>query len=164
MTKGKFINMLIGLGFIVLGVAIDQITKLIALNSLKGKGTVKVIDNFFYLTYAENTGGAWSIFSGKMWIFYIITMIALGMFVYMLKDFNLKDNTFYSISMILIITGTLGNFIDRVFRRAVIDFLDFNIFSYKDFPIFNVADICLTVGVAVLLLDILFGKSAHLLK
>jgi signal peptidase II len=66
--------------------------------------------------------------------------------------------------MVLIIVGTIGNFIDRLFRKFVIDFIEIDFFFYKDFPIFNVADMCLTVGVILLLADIVFGKSGHLLK
>ena len=75
-----------------------------------------------------------------------------------MKDFDLKNNFLYSISLILMISGTLGNFIDRVFRGEVIDFLHFIFFKY-DFPIFNVADICLTIGVILLAISVLFGKS-----
>ena len=162
MNKVK--HMLIGIGLIIVGVVIDQITKIIAYNSLRGKGSVKVIKNFFYLHYTENTGAAWGFLSGKLWMFYIITVIALGIFAYMLKDFDLKHNFVYSISMVLIIVGTIGNFIDRLFRKFVIDFIEIDFFFYKDFPIFNVADMCLTVGVILLLADIVFGKSGHLLK
>lgn len=162
MNKVK--HMLLGIVIIIIGVLIDQGTKIIAFNNLRGKGSVKVIKNFFYLNYTENTGAAWGIFSGKMWMFYIITIIALGIFTYMLKDFDLKHNFVYSISMVLIIIGTLGNFIDRLFRKFVVDFIEIDFFFYKDFPIFNIADMCLTVGVILLLVDILFGKSSHLLK
>ena len=162
--NNKVKHMLIGIALVILGVAIDQITKLIALNNLKGKGSIKVIKNFISLNYTENNGAAWGIFSGKMWLLYIITIIALGIFTYMLKDFDLKKNTVYSLAMVLIITGTFGNFIDRLFRKYVVDFIEMDFFFYKDFPIFNVADICLTVGVALLLFDVLFGKSQHLLK
>lgn len=163
-NKEKINHILIGLAFVIIGIILDQVTKALAVANLKGKPPVKVIKNFFYLTYTENDGAAWGIFEGKLWLFYIITILALGLFVYMLKDFDLKNNLLYSISLAIIISGTFGNFIDRVFRKYVVDFIDVDIFSYKSFPIFNVADIFLTVGVALLLFDILFGKSKHLLK
>ena len=164
MNKEKLQHILIGLAFVIIGIILDQVTKYLAVSNLKGKPPVKVIKNFFYLNYTENNGAAWGIFEGKLWLFYIITILALGLFVYMLRDFDLKNNLVYSISLAIIISGTFGNFIDRVFRQYVVDFIDVDIFSYRSFPIFNIADIFLTVGVCLLLIDMLFGKSKHLLK
>lgn len=164
MKNNKVKHMLIGIIFVIIGIVIDQVSKIIAQSQLKGKGSVTLIKDFLHLHYTENTGAAWGIFSGKMWFLYIITIIALGIFTYMLKDFDLKSNTVYSISMVLIITGTLGNFIDRLFRKYVVDFIEMDFFFYKDFPIFNFADMCLTIGVVMLLIDIFFGKSNHLWK
>lgn len=160
----KIKQMLFGIILVIIGVVIDQVTKIIAINMLDGKGSVKVINKFIYFTYTENTGAAWGIFSGKMWLLYVITLLALGVFTYMLKDFDLKNNTIYSISMVLIITGTFGNFIDRLFRKFVVDFIEVNFFFYKDFPVFNFADMCLTIGVTLLIIDIMFGKSRHLIQ
>lgn len=164
MSKLKIQHILIGLLFVVVGIIIDQVTKYFAINYLKDQGSVKVINKFLYFNYTENDGAAWGMFEGKLWLFYIITIFALGLFVYMLKDFDLKNNLIYSIALSLIISGTLGNFIDRIFRKFVVDFIDMDIFSYKSFPIFNFADIFLTVGVGLLIFDMLFGKSKHLLK
>jgi signal peptidase II len=77
-----------------------------------------------------------------------------------MKDFDLKNNAFYSIALALVISGAIGNFIDRVIFKYVTDFLDFYIFGY-DFPVFNVADICITIGVIMLLVKItFFSKEA----
>lgn len=158
----KVKKMILGIGLILLGIAIDQITKYIAIVQLRDQPSVPVIKSFFELTYVENTGGAWGALGGHLWLFITVTIIALGIFAYLMKDFNLQTHPFYSISLILIITGTIGNFIDRLFRGFVVDFLNFYIFGY-DFPVFNFADMCLTVGVGILLVDIIFGKSGHLL-
>ncbi len=158
----------LGIIIIIVGIAIDQITKQIIIDNIKIIGTdsfgrpipepIVVIKDFFSITYAENTGGGWSIFEGKMWFFYIITIIALIAFGYFMKDFDLKKYPIYSVSLILMITGTLGNFIDRIFKKYVVDFLDFIFFGY-DFPTFNFADMCLTAGVIGLVITILFRKS-----
>ena len=144
-------------GFIIIigCIVIDQITKIIARQYLMPKKQVVIIKNFFNFTYVENKGGAWGMFGGKLWLFIIITIIALGVLFYLFKDFDLKNNPLYSISLSLIIAGAIGNFIDRLAFKYVTDFLDFYIFGY-DFPVFNVADICVTIGVGMLLVKILF--------
>lgn len=155
--------MIIAIIIIIFGIILDQVTKHIAVVELRNTPQVTIIKDFFYLTYVENKGGAWGIFQGKLWLLIIVTVISLAAFTYLMKDFDLKQHTFYSIAMTMIIIGTIGNLIDRLFRGFVIDFLNFYIFGY-DFPVFNVADICLTVGVFILIIDVLFGKSGHILK
>ena len=149
-------------GFIIIigCIGIDQITKVIARSYLKPKGSITIIKNFFKFTYVENKGGAWGAFSGKLWLFIIITVIALGIMFYLLKDFNLQNNKMYSIGLCLIIAGAIGNFIDRLALKYVTDFLDFYIFGY-DFPVFNVADICIVIGVFMLIVQILFFSKAE---
>ena len=116
-------------GFVIIigCIGLDQITKAIARSSLKPKGSITIIKNFFKFTYVENKGGAWGAFSGKLWLFIIITVFALGVMFYLLKDFNLQNNKMYSIGLCLIIAGAIGNFIDRLALKYVTDFLDFYI-------------------------------------
>jgi signal peptidase II len=73
-----------------------------------------------------------------------------------MKDFDLKENTLYSVCLILIVSGTIGNFIDRIFLGYVRDFLTFDFIS---FPSFNFADMCMTIGVILLMFEILFGAT-----
>lgn len=153
--------MIIGIIIIIVAIGLDQLTKHLA--SVYFTSQVKIIDNFFSFVYRENTGGGWSIFEGRLWLFIIAGIIALGVFAYMMKDFNLKTNTVYSIALMLMIAGNIGNLIDRIFRGFVIDFLRFDFGSYT-FPIFNLADSFLTIGIILLIFDILFGKSSQLLK
>lgn len=150
-----------GIVIIVSCIVLDQISKIIVRAYLQPKGSITIIKNFFKLTYVENRGGAWGAFSGNLWLFIIITVAALAFMFYLMKDFDLKNNAFYSIALVLVIAGAIGNFIDRVIFKYVTDFLDFYIFGY-DFPVFNIADICITIGVFMLLAKILFfSKGAE---
>ncbi|HKM30410.1 MAG TPA: signal peptidase II [Bacilli bacterium] len=152
--KGK--NMIIGIILIILFVVIDQVTKFIAFKYFSPMMTYKCIPGVFRISLVENTGGAWGLLNGKMWFFIIVTVIALGIFAYLMKDFNLSTNTMYSVCLILIISGTLGNFIDRLFLGYVRDFLTFDFMS---FPSFNFADMCMTIGMILLMFEILFGAT-----
>ena len=150
-----------GIVIIVSCIVLDQISKIIVRAYLQPKGSITIIKNFFKLTYVENRGGAWGAFSGNLWLFIIITVAALAFMFYLMKDFDLKNNAFYSIALVLVIAGAIGNFIDRIIFKYVTDFLDFYIFGY-DFPVFNIADICITIGVFMLLAKILFfSKGAE---
>jgi signal peptidase II len=153
--------MIPGIILIIVGIVLDQVSKVIIKTYLVQK--VSVIGDFFELIYVENRGAGWGMFKGQLWFLIIVTFVALGIFTYLMKDFDLKNRSMYSISLILMVAGTFGNFIDRIFRGYVIDFLQFNFGSYT-FPTFNIADSFLTIGVIILAIDVLFGKSGHLIK
>ena len=136
---------------------LDQITKMIVQTSMNLKESIEVIKGFFSITYVQNTGAAWSIMEGQMWFFYIITVVALVVMIYIFKDTK-ETQWWLRLAVVLLIAGTLGNFIDRVVFQYVRDFLDFIIIGY-DFPVFNVADIALCVGVGMVALDTLFSKE-----
>lgn len=136
----------------VLLIVIDQLSKLYFLNNQLLYNGYVIIDKFFYLTYLENRGAAFGIFQDGRWFFIITTIIASGVMVW----FFIKNNNFLlRVSLMLIVSGGIGNLIDRVFRGFVVDFLDFYPFGY-DFPIFNFADICVTVGVFLFVIYIIF--------
>ena len=147
--------MLYGFLIILFLVVLDQITKFWIVNTITYRMDIPIIEGFFNLSYQVNDGAAWSIFRGQMVFFYLISIIALGIFFYFFKDVNFKTKKVYSFGVSFLIAGTLGNFIDRVRIQGVIDFLDFKIFGY-DFPVFNVADICLNLGIALFIIAILF--------
>ena len=130
--------------------AIDQITKYIIDATMQLGQSIPVIKNFFSITAVHNTGAAWSMFEGQMVLFAIVSIIALGIMIAYFA--STKQEEFITRSgLILMISGTLGNFYDRMMFQYVRDFLDFNIFGY-DFPVFNVADICLCVGAGLVIL------------
>ncbi len=134
-------------------VLIDQISKkIIELNYNIGDSK-EIIKNFFYITSHRNRGAAWGILQNSIYLFLFITILFLFLlFFYIYKNkVLLKINDYVMFS--LIIGGALGNFLDRLIKKEVIDFLDFHIFGY-DFPIFNLADTFICLGIFLLALKI----------
>lgn len=128
---------------------LDQLTKMWAHFS---EWNLTLIPNFLHFTYVRNTGAAWSILRGNMGLLALISALAaIAIFIAFIK-YQSKLSTFKKILFAVILAGTLGNFIDRAFYKlllgseGVVDFIHFQFGSY-DFPIFNVADILLTVGI-----------------
>ena len=151
MKKNIFIVALISL-------IIDQITKRIASTYLKLNSSVIVINNFFKLTLCHNDGVAWGMLDNKRWLILIITMIAIVVIYFFTRSF--KKNMRNGIAFGLIYGGLFGNLIDRVGFGYVRDFLDFYIFKY-DFPVFNVADMCIVIGVILLIIAIFKGEEVN---
>lgn len=134
----------------VIIILIDQVTKWLVVTKMELYEQIPIIDNFFYLTSHRNKGAAWGILQGQMLFFYIVTIIVvIGIIYYMQKYARESKLLAYSLSLVL--GGAIGNFIDRLFRKEVVDFFDFIIFTY-DYPIFNIADAALVVGVILLII------------
>lgn len=129
--------------------ALDQITKFLVVKFMDYGESIPIIENFLSITSHRNSGAAWGMLQGKMWLFYIITVFVIIMLVYFYKK-EATDNLLLQLSLTMLIAGALGNFIDRVLFQEVVDMIDTMIFSY-DFPIFNVADSSLTIGVILML-------------
>ena len=130
---------------------LDQLLKYIVISSIGYQDTIHLIPNFLYLTYVKNTGGAWSIFADNSYLLILIGIICiggLGYYIYKKESFT-KLETLY---LGLIISGILGNFIDRILRHGVVDFIGFILGKYY-FPVFNLADICIVFGGILLIID-----------
>ena len=132
---------------------LDQITKFYIASNFRLGESYSIIDGFFSITYVRNTGAGFSILEGQMTFFYLVSVIALGVLGYLLVQAQ-KGKTIEKFGILLMIAGTFGNFFDRIVNHYVVDFLDFIILGW-DFPVFNVADICLTIGVCIFILDFL---------
>lgn len=143
---------------IILGIILDRITKLWALNVLKPDNDIIVIKNYFQLAYLENRGAAFGIFQNKVVFLSLFTVILIiGLIIYLYK--NRGKSRILSISLSLIISGALGNFYDRIVYKYVVDFICVH---YKDiyyFPTFNVADIFVFCGTILLAIYILRMES-----
>ena len=127
----KFKNFLIGIVIII----IDQLSKNLIIDK-----NISIISKFLEFNYTQNTGGAFGV--GKInYIIIISIFIIIGIIAFLIIE-N-KKNTNY-ISFIILLSGSISNLIDRIFRGFVIDFIDINLFN---FPNFNIADICIILGV-----------------
>lgn len=130
----------------------DQITKYIVDFTLQLNQGYTIIENFFYFTYSHNAGAAWGIFQGKMNLFFIISIVATIAIIYYFMQTE-SYQKFTRFGLVLVFSGMIGNLIDRILFGYVRDFIDFIIFGY-DFPIFNVADMAITVGVALIIIEV----------
>lgn len=144
------------IGLVVL--AFDQLTKFIVATRMELGESIPVLGEYFKITSHRNSGAAWGMFEGRMLFFYIITVIVIVFLIYFYKS-EAKNNLMMQVGITLLLAGAIGNFIDRLLFQEVVDFIDVLIINY-DFPIFNVADSALTVGVIVLLIEVFItGKG-----
>ena len=128
----------------------DIIIKLIISFNFTLNKSIELIPDFFYLTYTHNDGAAWSILSGKTFLLIIISFfVIIGLIYFVYK--NKPTDKITAIGYILLLGGAIGNLIDRMIYGYVIDYLDFYIFNYH-FPIFNLADSCIVIGVILYLI------------
>ena len=137
-------------GFLIL---LDQLSKNFIVNHFALGESKEVITNFFSISSHRNRGAAWGILQDSRIFFLIITILFIAVLSYYLFKQKNTLSTFDKGTFALIYGGAIGNFIDRLTRHEVVDFLDFKIFGY-DFPIFNLADCFICVGVLFLLLKI----------
>ena len=147
------------LGVVIL-VLLDQYTKLLAIAHLKDQSAFVLWNNVFELHYLENRGAAFGIFQNQRWFFVIMTVVILVIVSWFYGRTPVEKRYLpLRICMIILTAGAIGNFIDRLFRGEVVDFVDVLIplINY-DFPIFNVADAALTVGVVLIFIFILLDE------
>lgn len=142
-----------GILIFLLLIGLDQWTKLLAVRHLKDQSPEILIPGILQLEYVENRGAAFGIFQDQIWIFLLIALLFLGAAFYVWTKMP-KTKYYFPLHLILLFLtgGAVGNGLDRIFRGYVVDFV---YFSLIDFPVFNVADIYVTVSAAVLILLIL---------
>ena len=143
---------------IIIGVIVmDQASKYM-IQCNPSMQNITVIPGFFHITYAKNTGMAWSMMSGQTGLLALISAVAIGVMLhYLLK---MKNDRLTSVALALMIGGAAGNLIDRLFLSYVRDFLNFYIFGY-DFPVFNIADSALCIGVFLLMIAAFLEEKKH---
>lgn len=134
-------------------VSLDQLTKWLAVISLKNAEPVTVIPHVLGFTYVENRGAAFGILQGQRWLFLIFTGVVMAAILVLLLFGRFRRYRLFNISATLIVAGGVGNFIDRLIHSYVVDFLEF---LFIEFPVFNVADCYVVVGSILLLVFFFF--------
>ncbi|MDP4085390.1 MAG: signal peptidase II [Bacillota bacterium] len=131
-------------------IVLDQFTKWLIVSKMQFGESIQIIENVLYITSHRNRGAAWGILQGQMWLFYLITLIVIGAIVIYIQK-AAKGKWLLGISLGFMLGGAIGNFIDRIFRKEVVDFIHAFIFGYN-FPVFNIADSSLCIGVILLMI------------
>ncbi len=153
--KRKYWVLLIFCGGILL---LDQWTKSLVVEKLPLYQRVEVVQGFFNLTHVRNTGGAFGIFGGEKggvgsMLFVVVSVIAIGAIIFLFVKIRENEKTL-ALSFSLVLSGAIGNLIDRLRYGEVVDFLDFHLSTYH-WPAFNVADSAICIGIGLLALQLL---------
>jgi signal peptidase II len=139
-------------------VLLDQFAKLLVVRSMRLGQNIPIVPSFFDLTFVLNPGAAFSLFATMPeWVrnpFFILISVAAAVLIVAYRSRYVRENRLASVSLALILGGAIGNLIDRLRYGVVVDFLDAHIYQYH-WPIFNVADSAISVGVTLLLLEML---------
>ncbi len=130
------------------GIGVDQLTKWLAATFLKQVGTFPIVENVLHLTYHTNKGMAFGMLDTHRWVFMSVSTVTILALTFLLYAGFVRANKFYTVSLSLIISGGIGNMIDRFFLGYVIDFIDFRLIN---FAIFNGADSFVCIGAGLLI-------------
>lgn len=139
-------------------IVLDQWTKWLVVRDMELGERIPLVDPYLGLLSHRNRGAAWGMLEGQMWLFFIITTIVIVGIVYYFHR-HAQNQPLFQLGLMVLLGGAIGNFIDRLFRGEVVDFVDVLIplINYE-FPIFNVADAALTVGVVIIFIFILLDE------
>lgn len=131
---------------------LDQLTKFLIRANIQLNESIPIIKDIFYFTYVANTGSAFGLFKNLNWFFVLFAAVVIVVIFYYLRAEISEKEKNLQLAIGLLLGGTVGNLIDRLFYGAVIDFIDFRIW-----PVFNIADSAITISV-VLLIILLWKK------
>ena len=143
---------------IIAVIVIDQITKMLAVKYLMPINTYPLLENVFHLTYVENRGAAFGILQNHRWVFMIISTVVMAVIVFVIFKYKKFLHPIIMVGLSFTVGGGIGNMIDRTIKGFVVDFFDFTLI---DFAVFNVADTFICIGVGLIFLDVLLGKSDY---
>lgn len=143
-------------GIFIFFIAMDQLSKSLAVNMLGQVGAVQsFIPHFIRFEYRENTGMAWGLLPNARVYFIIVTLILAAFLVFLLVRYRKLLPKLSKVALTVILSGAIGNLIDRIFLGYVRDFIAFD---FIEFPVFNIADCCVTIGAVLLAVSLLFTK------
>jgi signal peptidase II len=153
------------LSVILVALPLDQLTKLAVESTLAPWDRIALIPGFFYITHTRNAGAAFGLFASapqamRLSAFVAISIVALVVIATLYRRLAPGDRI-QSLGLSLILSGALGNFIDRLWRGEVVDFLHVRLWGGYAWPNFNVADMCVFIGVAALLVDLLSREATE---
>lgn len=136
-------------------ILLDQWTKWLIVKNMDFGERISVWDPWFGILSHRNRGAAWGMLEGQMWLFSIITIGVICAVLYFYHK-EAKGKPIFQVGLMLLLGGAIGNFIDRIFRGEVVDFVSvlIPVINY-DFPIFNIADAALTMAVVILMIGII---------
>lgn len=136
-------------------ILLDQWTKWLIVKNMEFGERIAVWDPWLGILSHRNRGAAWGMLEGQMWLFSIVTIGVICAIIYFYHK-EAKGKPVFQVGLMLLLGGAIGNFIDRLFRGEVVDFVDvlIPVINY-DFPIFNIADAALTIAVVILMIGLI---------
>ena len=163
MKRKYWVLLIFCLGILLL----DQVTKYMVVQKLPLYRRVEVIQGFFNLTHVRNTGGAFGIFGGEKGgigsiLFVAVSLIAVGAILYLFTKVK-ESEKILALSFSLILSGALGNLIDRLRYGEVVDFLDFYLSTYH-WPAFNISDSAICIGIGLMAIEVLIRDRKKSIK
>lgn len=146
-------------GIAIIAVILDQWTKWLIVKNMELGERISVWDPWFGILSHRNRGAAWGMLEGQMWLFSLVTVAVIIAIIYF-NHTEAKGKPLFHASLMLLLGGAVGNFIDRLFRGEVVDFVDvfIPVINYH-FPIFNIADAALTIAVVMLFITIILEEK-----
>ena len=132
----------------------DQVSKAMIVSQFDLYESISVAP-FFNLTFVVNYGFAFGFLNSPSLNQIIVSIVILSIIIYFLYLLIKTQDNFFKVCLVLILSGAIGNFLDRIFRGYVVDFIDIYVFNYH-WPAFNIADSCISIGFVILIFNILF--------
>jgi len=142
---------------IIIVILLDQGTKLLTMSTLAINEKIVIIDGFFQFNHVRNYGAAWSILENKQFLLIGVAAAIVGVIIYYKKKEPLTKPM--SLASDLVLGGAIGNLIDRIRLGNVVDMIDFKFGNFYDYPVFNIADIAVVIGVFIMAYLVLKDKA-----
>ncbi|MFC1807829.1 signal peptidase II [Candidatus Omnitrophota bacterium] len=140
--------------FVILLVSLDQISKVLIFKNISLGSSIPILKNILHITPTLNTGIAFGLFQGDNNLILIALSSATIAFIIYLLFTKTTGHRLFSLSLYLILSGAIGNLIDRIFYGHVLDFIDLRVW-----PVFNIADSCITIGACLVIIHIITRRS-----